>query len=316
MSDIREILESANITHDTKARRVLNTAPDMTADITLSELESGVTIERLESLKVPVYQYGGQITIHGIFPDMTNDIRVNGYKSLLFNGNKSLGVKYVAIDSAKKKLLQESNHFRNKELYHWSIHIDSSGCEAWFISMDKNAIIEVYKNTPDNLYIGSKRAAALFPAGYAVIINIGAIYEVNLWQLINALTGIKNEAELNQFKEIERIKDESESAKYKAEREAAETKRQAEMIKARSEFKPPDNWKPFIGPITEAGMYAQIADSFSHGICLFVYKVKKHGKGYKISTRAFENFVFADWEAQQFKIWNTPKQIKNGWKIA
>ena len=85
--DISEVLDKANIVSDSKARRVLNTAPDKIADITLSEIESGVTIERLEALTVPVYQYGTQITIHGTFKDMPTD-RVLGYKALFLNQNK------------------------------------------------------------------------------------------------------------------------------------------------------------------------------------------------------------------------------------
>jgi hypothetical protein len=67
---ISETLESAHIYNDDKARRRLNTAPNVEANITLDEIEKGVTIERLESINVPVYQYGTQITIHGTFPNV------------------------------------------------------------------------------------------------------------------------------------------------------------------------------------------------------------------------------------------------------
>lgn len=318
MPEITEVLEKANITHDTKARRVLNTAPDKLADITLAELENGVTIERLENLNVPVYQYGGQITIHGIFKDIPPDTRVNGYKSIIFNGNKSLGVKYVAIDNAKKKLLAEANRYRKSRK--WAIHIDSQGMELWSVyhsadhEADKKATIECYNSTPDDLYIGGKQAAALMYGGYAVIIYIGAIYDVNLWALIKAITGIENEAELNQLKELERIKRESESAKWEAERKATELKRQAEIQKAIAEFKPPDNWKPFTGQIIEAGIYAQIAQSWETSLpTLFVYKVKPFGKKLKIECKAMPKFQFIDWQSQKAKI-RESKTI-NGWKI-
>lgn len=100
--NLSEVLESKQIYNDDKARRVLNTAPNQQADITLKEIADGVTIERLESLTVPVYQYSTQITIHGIFKDIPNDLVVAGYKSVFYNQNKSLGVKYIAIDGAKK----------------------------------------------------------------------------------------------------------------------------------------------------------------------------------------------------------------------
>jgi len=103
---ITETLVKANILHDTKARRVLNTAPNKSAGISIEQIIEGVTIETLEALAVPVYQYGGQITIHGLFPDLPANLRVGGYKSVFKNKNQSLGVKYGAIDSEKKRLLQ------------------------------------------------------------------------------------------------------------------------------------------------------------------------------------------------------------------
>ena len=56
--------------------------------------------------------YYHQITIHGEF-DFFERLRVNGYKSIIQNKNKSIGVKYVAIDSGKKKIISKYLHVAN-----------------------------------------------------------------------------------------------------------------------------------------------------------------------------------------------------------
>ena len=218
---ITEVLDNAHITSDSKARRVLNTAPDKPSGITLSEIEQGVTIERLETLQVPVYQYSTQITIHGTFTDMPHDLRVCGYKSVILNGNKSLGVKYVAIDGAKKKLLERVASIADDTA--WNVNIDSQGCEVYKIfhsqdaENDKKRTIECYKNTPDTLYIGGKRAVGLMYGGYAVILNIGAIYETNLWLLIKELTGIGSQVEADKIKSDKQLQREIDNAKWETE---------------------------------------------------------------------------------------------------
>jgi len=46
--------------------------------ITLKEIESGVSIEHILLLDVPVSLYGGQLTIHGTFKDDIKELRVAG----------------------------------------------------------------------------------------------------------------------------------------------------------------------------------------------------------------------------------------------
>lgn len=282
---VQEVLESSNIISDSKARRVLNTAPDQFADITLQEIEAGITIERLETIKVPVYQYGTQITIHGIFKDIPQDLRVCGYKSVFLNGNGSLGVKYVAIDGAKKRLLREISRVSDDS---WNIAIDSQGCEAYkvFLSTDherdKQQVIECYKNTPDDLYIGNKRAAALMYGGYAVILHIGAIYERNLWPLIKALTEISSQQEADSIsaaREAQRVIDNAKwEAEHKAQREAAN------KLKAQSlaELEPLYNW--VINP--ECGIFYSLSFDYEGKPEYCKVEFKKRGKQL-LSRRSF-----------------------------
>lgn len=95
---------------DEKARRVLNTSKKQ-ANITAEEIEAGITSERLETIGVPVYRYATCCTIHGILPDFNPNKRIGGYKALSQNQNGTLGLRYIAIDNAKKKTIQQRLHY-------------------------------------------------------------------------------------------------------------------------------------------------------------------------------------------------------------
>jgi hypothetical protein len=313
---IDKVFETINITHDDKARRVLNTAPDKVADITLNEIEKGITIERLGELTVPVYRYGGQVTIHGIFKDIPDDLRVHGYKSVFRNGNGSLGVKYVAIDGDKKHLL---NHVSRYSKTKWGIHINSQGCEAIrvFHSNDRDNDIQrlkdCFNSTPDDLYVGNKSWASLMYGGFAVIIYIGAIYQDNLWPLIKALTGIASQAEYDTIHaeaeaEYKRLCNEGET-KRKLEAEA----KAIEIQTIRANFAVPLNWVEFKGKLTEPGTYAHLRDTWTDGIALQVIKIAKRGGRICSNSKTFKDFVYVDWQPSGFK--QTERSI-DGWRIA
>ena len=316
---IDEVLESANILHDNKARRVLNTAPNKQADITIDELENGVTIERLESLTVPVYQYGTQITIHGIFKNIPDDLRVHGYKSIILNGNESLGVKYVAIDGDKKNLLSKVARYAERDK-RWTIHIDSQGCEAYkmFHSSnsddDKQKTIKCYKSAPDNLYIGAKRAVSLMYGGYAVIISIGAIYKNNVWPLIMALTGIANETEYQQRIEEQAKIDKERHDKYMAEVKERQNLERQKLEIAKTTFAPPVNWTPFIGKVDKPGIYARVKSDYSGNPILRISQFAKRGSFLCVSSKDFTNMLYETWKPTKYH-----KAIGvtiDGWQIA
>jgi hypothetical protein len=313
VANLNEVLAKSNITTDTKARRVLNTAPDKIAGITLEEIEAGVTIERLESLSVPVYQYGGQITIHGTFQDIPSDLRVAGYKSVFLNGNGSLGVRYVAIDAEKKDLLLEASQYVNSETRLWSIFKDSTGYVAQKLFKVKQDAIDRYNSTPDSLYIGSKQAYA-HPYGYYVVeIAIGAIYQANVWPLIAALTGIKSQAELDTLKHERELKyaleakeRETKQAEYNHQQDA---KRQAAI----ASFTPPANWKAFNGSVVRSGLYAKVGIGLN-GPALFVTDAKKYGTKFMTKSKAFYDFNYQPFKVTHGRMLRDSLTI-NGWLI-
>jgi|GEM_PF-1410167 hypothetical protein len=87
------------------SKNILNRSDKVIPEKYLAIIESeGATLELLEELKVPVFKYRTQITIHGLFPELKNNY-LGGYKNLFQNKNLSIGVKYNAVDYEKKKLI-------------------------------------------------------------------------------------------------------------------------------------------------------------------------------------------------------------------
>lgn len=255
--EIQEKLVSCHVLHDDKARRVLNTAPSMRADITAAELaEAGVTIERLEALRVPVYSYATQITIHGTFPEAI-PYGVGGYKNLVRNGNGSLGVRYSAVDMGKKRTLEAVSRYAKTG---WHVSITSSDCQCFkmfypnheageTLETAKAAALACYKSTPDHLYIGGKWAGSLlWGAGYVVVIELGAIYERHVWELARVLFG-HTPGSYEAAKAQEEREQAERSAQYEAEVQEERARMLAQITEGRSAleaagYKPAASYTP------------------------------------------------------------------------
>ncbi len=321
---INETLFSKHVISDDKARRVLNTAPDKPAGITINELERGVTIEQLENLKVPVYSYATQITIHGTFRDIPDDLRVCGCKSIIRNQNKSLGVRYVAVDGAKKELIEDVARYN--ETGKWHVNLNSQGCEVYKIfhtpdnAKDKQDTIDCYNSTPDTLYIGSKRAVSLMYGGYAVIMEIGAIYDKNLWAFINAVTGIASPEQFEQVKKDYELERERRNKAWQDQCELEKQEREIKLANAIANFKVPENWKPFNGNAEQPGIYAHIRcehDYLNGGdhVFLKVFNITIYRKKLHYTVREFNDFIYIPFVNDDI----TPRpgtiNIKNGWII-
>lgn len=201
--NIKEKFLEIEVLHDEKTRRVLNVDPDTTPNIKIENLLDGITVENLDTINVPVLRYGTQITIHGVFPDKSKDYLSKG---LIFNGNKSLGVRYSSIDLNKKLILNTVSRF---SITGWKMFINSTECyiaKPFYKSADNDnleklyneAVVEYNKSTFDN-YIGSKYIAKVtYPyvgtLGFLVVINIGMIYQKDLWDFSKFYFGL-NEPE-------------------------------------------------------------------------------------------------------------------------
>jgi hypothetical protein len=233
---LAETLESIRVCDDDKARRVLNVSTDQ-ANITADEIESGVTIERLGNIGVPVFRYSTQVTIHGLIPDFQPEARPMGYKAVFRNQNGSLGVKYVAIDGAKKKLLVQASRLNSKAQFHASVN--SQGLELAFVTQDRETALAAFRSFPKELIIGGLYAARGIWGEFFVVADVGAIENANLWPLIGALYGFNSQADLDAAQAAQdaeyaasRAASEVEWEKRRIERVAADSKRKADTLES------------------------------------------------------------------------------------
>jgi hypothetical protein len=232
---IAEKFESIRVCDDEKARRVLNVSKKR-ANISADEIEKGVTIERLADIGVPVFRYSTQVTIHGVIPDFDPASRPLGYKAVFQNENGSLGVKYVAIDGAKKALIVKAARLCGAK-DKFSAHINCKGLELVLQTFDKESAIAAFKSFPKDLIIGGVYAARGVFGEFYVIADIGAIEQQNLFPLIGKLYGFNSEPELaaaQAAQDAEYAAKRAESEKHweqvRVEREAAEAKARAEAV--------------------------------------------------------------------------------------
>lgn len=229
-SGTKEIFEDSG-NFDT--RKVLNRSGKTISIDTMNEIETkGITSEQLDDLKIPVFKYKTQITLHGHFPEIQNE-RLAGYKSLILNGNESLGVKYIAVDREKKNRIF-------KRLHRFGYYVQSNSTEylayqSKTFTKKEDAIeqIKIFKEMKAkidiSLFFGNVQVfgmAGMWGSYHVyLILNIGAIYEKNVTLLIENVTG-KTIVEVDSLIEAEERK-EAEEAKlreiqYQKEREAEE----------------------------------------------------------------------------------------------
>jgi hypothetical protein len=239
--NITEKFEQIDCRKDEKARRVSNVAPRTLANITADTIENGVTLEALEALNVPVLRYATQVTIHGKLPEFSEYARPGGYKSIVRNGNGSIGVRYCAIDAEKKALMVRACRVAGK----WSAEITLQGLQIsqGFRVRDETAreqkkaeTIAALRSLPTELFFGQAFAYTMpYGAGYGAAAYIGAIPLENLWLLIENLTGCQDIASVEFLESLEEAKRQERMELNRVENEAreaeAETKAQ-ELIES------------------------------------------------------------------------------------
>ncbi len=197
---------------DEKARRRSNTAPNGDPCITAEELSKGVTLEQLQRLPVPVFAYQTQITIHGKFPEITG--RCEGYKLLTRNANGSLGVRYAGIDAGKKRAIANAVYISGSK---WGAILDSQGLTLQLLIASVSEGREVIAAIPSGVYGSAGMAQCMISGRLYVVVNVGAVKESSLWDIVKHLTGMTQQ-------ELEK----KESA-MKAEREQRNAQRIAEQ---------------------------------------------------------------------------------------
>ena len=199
----------------------------------LDRVEAGITLEDIEELtkqNIPVLKYKTQITIHGLFPELNNSY-IFGYKNLFQNKNKSIGVKYNAIDEEKRKRIAERlncigfNYSRNS--LGTQFNIINRVTPETFESI-KSTYLDIKSKIDQRLYFGHFNiwVGSMYGMKYLCFdLYINAIYEHNIEPFLNKLGAT---AELLQIaKDKKEAKEVEYKKKYEEERKEAEAKRQA-----------------------------------------------------------------------------------------
>ncbi len=233
----------------TDKKKKLNRSDKIISRHILAEIEKeGITSERLDTLDVPVYKYMTQITIHGKFPEVLYG-RPLTYKSIIRNKNESIGIKYIAVDAAKKKKI-----FNTVKIYERIVAPKSS----WYIRHNSTEyfmykIYSVAKNTVEkirqeakteieridtSLFIGNTDLALysspLFGAFFMSKIYIDAIYEKDVPAVIENICNKKYEKVMelvdHRKEEIRKEREEEEKWRQKLKEKKENVKKEAEKI--------------------------------------------------------------------------------------
>lgn len=222
MKQLETFFELSN--YDSK--NITNKGNSTIPQTALDKIETeGVTLEFLQGLNVPVYKYRTQITIHGLFPALTHNY-LGGYKNLFQNKNLSIGVKWQAVDYAKKSLIyntitsyldgwHKTHNSTDFFIYTTSKMFNDKETYKTLLEAAKLNISHINKG----LFFGncgvylSQNFGGYFLVSY---INIGAILETNVIPCIENITKVA----------ISYI--EAKAAKRKADYEAREVIRKAE----------------------------------------------------------------------------------------
>lgn len=216
----------------------------------INEIETkGMSLERLESLGLPIYKYQTQITVHGNFDGLTKE-RVGGYKNLTLNQNKTLGIRYNAIDAEKKKIISKALNLdkaynEEESKGGFRTNMDSKGftISKYKTTSEKSKAIEIsneFKAEANALpynFIGNKYVNIYSIYGMYYIeytIHLNAINQAYLWDFISSITDGRITADsfvkLLKLQEEDEAKDKLEREKKSQEREKLAKEKSLELI--------------------------------------------------------------------------------------
>lgn len=206
-------------------------------------IESGVTIEELDKMQkdgLPILKYSTQITIHGKFPSISNNY-IYGYKNIFQNKNKSIGVKYNAIDEEKRRRIYDKvkivgwKYKRNSSDVLFSLmKVANDRDEALLLINDLKSISN---NIDNSLFYGGKYLyyGEYFGRIYIFLdLNIGAIYEDNIDEIV-AQMGATDDAINTELDKIEKERIERDNY-WKQKELESEKKRESEMDRCKGEL--------------------------------------------------------------------------------
>ena len=192
-------------------KNILNKSNYIINHETINLIENNnITLELLDDLlkNTKVFKYKTQITIHGQFPD----IRViQFYKNIFQNKNKSIGVRYNAIDIKKKKHISKIVYKLDK----YKVYSSASEFYLYKSSLlaDRSELTDKYNEyklisdkIDTDLFNGGIEIEAGYIHYYGYMIQlkviINSIPENNVNKLISNLTDLDYNVAMNKYNEI------------------------------------------------------------------------------------------------------------------
>lgn len=224
-----------------------NTSPKAIPTAILDEIENkGITIERIEELNAngyDIYKYATQITLHGTCDELSKSGHIDWYKCLTLNKNKSIGIKWIAVDREKKlriiEMLKEcgwSSKSNSTELHPTRIKRVENADEAMRVASEWKADID---RIDHSLFYGTSDiflARGLWGEVYVVCnLIVNGIKECNVNKLIEQATG-KYVAEIEAKRESRLRKEKEDRDRRNAEYERDRAKREAEAAEFNEKF--------------------------------------------------------------------------------
>lgn len=269
MKCVEELLSSTSTTD--KKNKLNRFNKHINKDV-LDQIERGITSEELDEMVhkgVPIFKYQTQITIHGLFPLLENNY-VYGYKNIFQNKNKSIGVKYNAIDEEKRQRIA-------KRLKPLGILYNRNSTSTMFQKiMDLTEeslkhIKEVFENVDTRLFIGTKRAwvGDVWGRKFVVLdIVINGIYENDIEVFLQSIGATKEVlAEYTNKQEKER---EERDREWNEQQKKRQEKRDEETKKHSTELQWLKDNLELVKKTNEPGTYIVPTHDYD---CNFIFKV-------------------------------------------
>lgn len=298
----KNVIATSNGKFDTKKK--LNASKKKVSQSVLEKLEQGVTIEQLDEIVgkgMPIFKYKTQITIHGEFPKLKEMITLYGYKHIFQNKNKSIGLRYGAIDEEKRQAIHEKikpiGFGYRKTSSDNVFRIVKRVIEKDEFEKEVENIKSIYNRIDDNLFYGDKKmyAGKYMGAIYIILdMYIGAIYQKDVEKLVSKIAPKEEVQEIKRKEEQERKEREAhfeaERKKEKKELEKLKAKEQSNIDKLDAKFKRVEGKLD-----TDSGIFLRV--SFHHYVRAEVkytlIKVSKPKRARKrlVEERSFQSYT-------------------------
>lgn len=268
----------------------LNTSPKRIPASILKEIErEGLTLEHIDALSkkgFDIYKYSTQITLHGVCDALERDGCLGGYKCLVVNKNKSIGIKWIAVDRNKKaRIISMLSDFgwqaesSSTEFHPVRIKRVANADEAKAIAKEWRADLERIDHT---LFYGTSDIyLARIPwGGVYIVCNlfVNGIKDCNVDKLIEQATG-KSIAEIEaiqaEIREAERIRRAEINREYEERRAKAEADAEAANVGFYDRLKAAGYVEAVSNQVPVGTVVAKVEADYNGRLRLKYYRIEK-----------------------------------------